>query len=422
MCRTRRGGPATRRPPADAAPPCRPGHGGPGGPAPVDDRRVRDVEEELIELRPLRAQLLLRPHQRFFDLFAVEPGHEVDTGREHHRVRAEPHGHGRRDGVDLRLGVQEVDDPLLQFGGRRLADQLAAGALAEDEGDVHQQRADQQRGPCLVGGLAGDHVEHHAAGGEQHAETRGAVLGQHGPQGRIVVGPYLAQQATVVGLRLGADLRHGSQQRGALGEQGDGQDGQADDVALLGLRLCRAECLDALEEGEAAARDEDPDGREQGPEEAFLAVAEGVEHVRRTCAALEGGQQEDLVEAVGHRVCGFGEQRRRAGHRPADRLGHRDAQVGGECHPDRLPGLPVPLAGRRGVRPAPAFSAHVRPVPFPVFRPSLRLLAGAPRRPPHSSAAAGRWRRTTGPGHLGDGVARGLTEAGARGYTTPDDQ
>ena len=73
--------------------------------------------------------------------------------------------------------------------------------------------------------------------------------------------------------------------------------------ATGGLERLRVEQrADALVDREAGAEHEDADRGEQRPEVALHAVAERVPAVGRLLAALERGQQEDLVDRVGDRV------------------------------------------------------------------------------------------------------------------------
>ena len=128
----------------------------------------------------------------------------------------------------------------------------------------------------------------------------------------------------------GAAARTRLEPRGALEEerhaQHDVRHGQRLD------RLGVQQRVDALVDREAGAEHEDPDGREQRPEVALHAVAERVLPVGGLLAALERGQQEDLVDRVRDRVRALGEHRRRAGQRAGHDLGDRDRQVRAARH------------------------------------------------------------------------------------------
>src|SRR5207245_2947342 len=68
------------------------------------------------------------------------------------------------------------------------------------------------------------------------------------------------------------------------------------------------------------------------------AVAERMPFGRRTRAAAQADVQEDLVQGVGDRVRGLGEQGARAGHRGGHRLGDRDREIPEERGEDRARG------------------------------------------------------------------------------------
>ena len=117
--------------------------------------------------------------------------------------------------------------------------------------------------------------------------------------------------------------------------------------------------VQALVEREAGARDEDPDRGEEGPEEALLAVAEGVLGVGRALAERQREEQEDLVHRVGDRVGGLGEHGRGARDEAGGGLGHRDRGVGAQRDEDGaargagppLPAISASRCARRRPRP-----------------------------------------------------------------------
>jgi hypothetical protein len=109
----------------------------------------------------------------------------------------------------------------------------------------------------------------------------GAVLGDHRTQGGVA--------HPVRAAALPAHLVQRPEQGCSLGEQGDSQDRQSGHIAVEGLLGAVPQRFDALEEGEAAAHHEDADGREQRPEEPFLAVAEGGSVVGGAAAAAQRG-------------------------------------------------------------------------------------------------------------------------------------
>jgi hypothetical protein len=161
----------------------------------------------------------------------------------------------------------------------------------------------------------------------------------------------------------------GAQQGGALGEQGDAEDYEAGHIAVVGVLRAAGQRVEALEDGEAAAHDEDADGGEQGPEEAFLAVAEGVTAVRRAAAAAQRGEEEDLVEAVGDRVRGLGEEGRGSGEQSSDGLGDGDHEVRAERDQDGDAGPAVGAVRAAPPRGRLAQLGRTAPEPLPPVGP-----------------------------------------------------
>src|ERR1044072_3815815 len=81
---------------------------GPAGPCAVLGGRVRDVQEDLVGVRPDLRHLGLDPHQHLLDLLALEPGDEIDPRRDQRGLGAQAHRQQRRHRVDLRLLVAEA--------------------------------------------------------------------------------------------------------------------------------------------------------------------------------------------------------------------------------------------------------------------------------------------------------------------------
>ncbi len=253
---------------------------------------------------------------------------------------------------------------------------------------MDEQYADGERGAGLPHHLPGDHVQRHAGHGEGDAEHRGAVLGDDRAQRRVP--QPLGEPA------LAAYLVQGPQQGAALREQGDAEHDQPGHVAAEALVRPVAQGLGTLEEGEAAAHDEDADGREQRPEEAFLAVAEGVLAVGGAAAAAQCGEEEDLVHAVRDGVCRLRQQRGRPRDEPADGLGHRDHQVGREGHEH---GDACPAVGPAAPLLFSCCPAHEAPT-APAGAAHTRLAGGRPcRRAKTGNAYTGAQERRGAPAH-----------------------
>ena len=143
----------------------------------------------------------------------------------------------------------------------------------------------------------------------------------------IAAGAHVARVRLAALARLAARLAPCAHERRAVGQQGEAEDGVDDaEGAVLGRRA--EDPVQALVEREAGARDEDPDGRQEGPEEALLAVAEGVLGVGRALPQRQREEQEDLVHRVGDRVGRLGQHGRRARGEAGHELGHRDRRVG----------------------------------------------------------------------------------------------
>ena len=144
---------------------------------------------------------------------------------------------------------------------------------------------------------------------------------------RIAAGAHVAPVRLSPLARLAARLAPCAHERPAVGQQGEAEDG-VDDAERAVLRGRAEDPVQAFVDRESGAGDEDPDGRQEGPEEALLAVAERMLGVGRALAQREREQQEDLVHRVGDRVGRLGQHGRGARGDPGDELGHRDRRVG----------------------------------------------------------------------------------------------
>ena len=93
--------------------------------------------------------------------------------------------------------------------------------------------------------------------------------------------------------------------------------------------------MNAVVDIDAAADEEDADGRHERPEELLLAAAERMLAVRAGAAAHLADLEQHLVADVGERVDRLREQRRRAGDEPAESLGGGDGRVGRDGNGNR---------------------------------------------------------------------------------------
>jgi hypothetical protein len=161
--------------------------------------------------------------------------------------------------------------------------------------------------------IAGGDVETQPGERGSDADDGGAVLGQHGPQRRVAVAGYgdpeLLTDRQPRGEGSSAHLDHRPGQRGGLRGKGYEQYAESGRGCLNGALAAMQEGAQCLVEGEAAVGHEDADGCEHRPEEALLTVAEGVARVCPSRAPGDRGQEEHLVDAVGRRVRGLGEER-----------------------------------------------------------------------------------------------------------------
>lgn len=123
-------------------------------------------------------------------------------------------------------------------------------------------------------------MEPDAQRGEQDPDQRGAVLAGHRLHRRVVAAAQVAHEGAAAFAGLVAHLPQRAQQGGAFQHEGDRQHHvRQRELGSVRLFVVGQQRADALQDGEAGARHEDPDGGEQRPEEPFLAVAEGVHGV-----------------------------------------------------------------------------------------------------------------------------------------------
>jgi hypothetical protein len=84
---------------------------------------------------------------------------------------------------------------------------------------------------------------------------------------------------------------------------------------------------DALVDREPRAGREDQDRDDEAPEIKLAPVTERMLLVGRQLAALLAVEQQNLVDAVDHRMDALGQHRRRSAESRRHELGHRNAEV-----------------------------------------------------------------------------------------------
>ena len=159
------------------------------------------------------------------------------------------------------------------------------------------------------------------------------------------------------GRGLRAKLSHSAERRDAFEEEGapSTTSDQVGEPAGCGPMSA----VNALIGAKSRAEDEDADRREQRPEVARHAVAEGVLRIRGSLAAVQRGQQEPLVHGVADGVRGLGQHGAEPDASPATSLAtaiaRRRAPATSTVRADSSP--PVLTSSSSGHSPAHARSA-----------------------------------------------------------------
>jgi hypothetical protein len=189
-----------------------------------------------------------------------------------------------------------------------------------------------------------DADERQAGERDDDADDRGRVLGEDDLHGRVAALTDVPRDGLVRVPGLPPHLAHGPPERDGLGDEGNREHDEAGTEVVLDVASAKDER--PLDDREDRAPDEDHHRRHQRPEEALLAVAEGMRLVGTALAERERDEQKDLVQAVRGRVRGLGEQGARAREDAAGKFRHGDEEVRHKSEQDRLPVLrlhPSPL-------------------------------------------------------------------------------